>query len=246
MPLPVWNILVIDDEPAFRKTLRKSLAAAGHNVEEACSGGYAVDMLSHSSFDFLLLDLNMPGMGGTATCKMIRSMSPHIGIVILSVRDTEQDRVALLDAGADDYLTKPFGLRELLARLHAIHRRIFAQAEEEPEVLRAGDLQMDLQGHSVWLAGEALHLTPKEFALLAYLMKHPGRPVTHTTLLRTIWGPDYSNESHYLRSYVKTLRKKIETDPAKPEYILTEPRIGYRFCNPAVADFPAAQSEVSV
>jgi two-component system KDP operon response regulator KdpE len=240
MSLPVWNILVVDDEPTFRKTLRKSLTVGGHRVEEACSGGDAVDILSHSAFHFALLDLNMPGMGGMTTCRMIRSINPRIGIVVLSVRDAEQDRVAALDAGADDYLTKPFGLRELIARLHAIHRRIQTEKEEEPELLKAGDLQMDLQGHSVWRAGEALHLTPKEFELLAFLMKNQGRPVAHTTLLRTIWGPNYGNESHYLRSYVKTLRKKIEADPARPEYILTEPRVGYRFCGPAAGDFTAS------
>jgi two-component system KDP operon response regulator KdpE len=245
MPLPVWSILVVDDEPTFRKTLRKSLTAGGHGVKEACSGGDAVDMLSHSAFQFVLLDLNMPGMGGMTTCKMIRSINPHIGIVVLSVRDAEQDRVAALDAGADDYLTKPFGLRELIARLHAIHRRVQPVSEEEPEVLKAGDLRMDLHGHSVWRAGEPLHLTPKEFELLAFLMKHQGRPVAHTTLLRTIWGANYGNESHYLRSYVKTLRKKIEADPARPEYILTEPRIGYRFRDPAAADVLASPFEFS-
>jgi two-component system KDP operon response regulator KdpE len=229
----------------FRKTLCRSLVAAGHSAEEACSGGDAVEMLSHSAFQFVLLDLNMPGMGGMTTCGMIRSINPRIGIVVLSVRDAEQDRVAALDAGADDYLSKPFGLRELIARLCAIDRRIHSAREEEHAVLKAADLQMDLQGHSVWRAGEALHLTPKEFELLAFLMRNQGRPVAHTTLLRTIWGPNYGNESHYLRSYIKTLRKKIEVNPARPEYILTEPRIGYRFRNPAAADSVASQAEIS-
>jgi two-component system KDP operon response regulator KdpE len=202
-------------------------------------------MLSHSAFQFVLLDLNMPGMGGITTCQMIRSMMPHTGIIVLSVRDTEQDRVAALDAGADDYLTKPFGLRELIARLHAIYRRMQHEREEAVEVMEAGDLRLDLDGHSVWLAGVALHLTPKEFELLAFLMRHQGRPVAHTTLLRTIWGPDYGNESHYLRSYVKALRKKIEADPARPEYILTEPRVGYRFQNPVTASLLVSQPEIS-
>jgi len=245
MSAHVWSILVVDDEPMFRKTLCRSLAAAGHHMVEACSGGDAVDMLSHSAFQFVLLDLNMPGMGGMTTCGMIRSIHSRIGIVVLSVRDAEQDRVAALDAGADDYLSKPFGLRELIARLSAIDRRIHSEREEEPAVLKAGELQMDLQGHSVWRAGEALHLTPKEFELLAFLMKNQGRPVAHTTLLRTIWGANYGNESHYLRSYIKTLRKKIEADPARPEYILTEPRVGYRFRNPAAADLFASEPEVS-
>jgi two-component system, OmpR family, KDP operon response regulator KdpE len=177
---------------------------------------------------------------------MIRSIAPRIGIIVLSVRDAERDRVAALDAGADDYLTKPFGLSELIARLHAIYRRMQTNSEEEPGVLKAGDLQMDLSGHSVWLAGTALPLTPKEFELLALLMKNRDRTVANATLLRSIWGPEYGNESHYLRSYVKALRKKIEVDPAKPEYILTEPRIGYRFRNPADGSAMPSQLEDSI
>src|ERR1700731_4037714 len=243
MSVPSWSILLVDDEPAFRKTLCKSLAVAGHTVEEASSGGEAVDKLADSSFQFVLLDLNMPGMCGLTTCRVIRSIAPRLGIVILSVRDTEQDRIAALNAGADDYLTKPFGLRELIARLNAISRRIQTEPADEPEVLRAGELEMDLHGHSVRRSGEALHLTPKEFELLAFLMKNEGSPVAHTTLLRTIWGPNYGNESHYLRSYVKALRKKIEVDPARPAYILTEPRIGYRFTNPIVEAEPLADTD---
>lgn len=245
MSFPSWSILIVDDEPAFRKTLRKSLAVGGHTVEEACSGGEAVDKLAHSSFQFVLLDLNMPGMCGLTTCSVIRSIAPRLGIVILSVRDIEQDRIAALNAGADDYLTKPFGLRELIARLNAISRRIQPEPADEPEVLRAGELEMDLHGHSVRRSGEALHLTPKEFELLAFLMKNEGSPVAHTTLLRTIWGPNYGNESHYLRSYVKALRKKIEVDPARPAYILTEPRIGYRFTNPIAEDESLADTDLT-
>jgi two-component system KDP operon response regulator KdpE len=247
MKPPVWSILIVDDEPAFRKTLRKSLTAAGHSVREASSGGDAADMLSGTSFQFVLLDLNMPGMGGVTTCRMIRSIAPHVGIVVLSVRNAEQDRVGALDAGADDYLTKPFGLSELLARLGAIHRRAQTGIEAEPELLKAGDLQMDLIGHSVWLAGKAIHLTPKEFELLAFLMKNEGRLVAHTTLLRKVWGPDYGNESHYLRSYIKALRQKVEVDPAQPQYILTVPRVGYRFRNPAnplVSQSEASEAEI--
>jgi two-component system KDP operon response regulator KdpE len=245
MKPPVWSILIVDDEPAFRRTLRRSLTAAGHTVEEASSGGDAADMLSRSSFQFVLLDLNMPGMGGMVACRMIRSIDPHIGIVVLSVRNAEQDRIAALDVGADDYLAKPFGLGELIARLNAIHRRAQRGSEEELEVLKAGDLQMDLPGHSVSLAGKAIHLTPKEFELLAFLMKNEGRLVAHTTLLRAVWGPDYGNESHYLRSYIKALRQKVEVDPAQPQYILTEPRVGYRFRNPADTDPLVSQSEAS-
>jgi two-component system KDP operon response regulator KdpE len=240
MSLSAWSILIVDDEPSFRKTLRKSLVAGGHSVEEACTGGDAVDILSRSSFQFVLLDLNMPGMSGMTACRMIRSIAPRVGIVVLSVRNAEQDRVMALDAGADDFLTKPFGLSELIARLGAIHRRAQIGSEAEPEILRGGDLQMDLPAHSVWRSGKPIHLTPKEFELLAFLMKNQGRPVAHVILLRAIWGPTYGNESHYLRHYIKALREKIEYNPASPEYILTEPRIGYRFRGPEDAGSSAA------
>jgi two-component system KDP operon response regulator KdpE len=243
MPVAVWRILIVDDEPAFRKTLSRSLLAGGHQVEEASSGGDAVDTLSREPCEFVLLDLNMPGMGGLTTCRLIRSIAPRVGIVVLSVRNAEKDRVAALDAGADDYLTKPFGLSELLARLGAIHRRAQTGTETAHEILRAGDLEMDLPGHSVWRAGKAIHLTPKEFELLAFLMKNEGRPVPHLTLLRAIWGPTYGNESHYLRTYIKALRDKIEANPSTPEYIVTEPRIGYRFRNPESAESALGPSE---
>jgi two-component system KDP operon response regulator KdpE len=246
MSAPVWKILIVDDEPTFRKTLRRSLLAGGHSVEEASSGGDAVDIISSSPIEFVLLDLNMPGMGGLTTCRMIRSIAPHVGIVVLSVRNAEKDRVAALDAGADDYLAKPFGLNELIARLGAIHRRAQTAIEAEQEVLKAGDLEMNLAAHSVWRAGKAIHLTPKEFELLAFLMKNKGRAVAHVTLLRAIWGPTYGNESHYLRTYVKALREKIEANPASPQYIVTEPRIGYRFRDPEEADSAGDSSEPSI
>jgi len=236
MSAAVWKILIVDDEPAFRKTLRRSLLAGGHSVEEASSGGDAVDIISSSPFQFVLLDLNMPGMGGLTTCRMIRSIAPHVGIVVLSVRNAEKDVVAALDAGADDYLAKPFGLSELIARLGAIHRRAQTGIDADEEVLKAGDLEMNLPAHSLRHAGKAIHLTPKEFELLAFLMKNKGRPVAHVTLLRAIWGPTYGNESHYLRTYVKALREKIEANPASPQCIVTEPRIGYRLRDPEAAE----------
>ena len=246
MPSTVWKILIVDDEPAFRKTLRKSLLVGGHSVEEASSGGDAVDIVSSTPFEFVLLDLNMPGMGGLTTCRMIRSIAPRVGIVVLSVRNAEKDRVAALDAGADDYLTKPFGLNELIARLGAIHRRAHIGIEAEQEVLKAGELEMNLAAHSVWRAGKAIHLTPKEFELLAFLMKNKGRAVAHVTLLRAIWGPTYGNESHYLRTYVKALREKIEVSPTNPQYIVTEPRIGYRFRDPEAVESAGDPSERSI
>jgi two-component system KDP operon response regulator KdpE len=242
----VWSILVVDDEPVFRKTLQKSLAAGGHNVDGVSSGGDAVDLLSQASFEFVLLDLNMPGMGGLLTCRMIRTIAPRTGIVVLSVRNEERDRVEALDAGADDYLTKPFGLSELAARLGAIHRRVQTEVEPEAETLKYGEVEMDLPAHLVWRAGKTIHLTPKEFEILAYLMKHEGHPVSHVTLLRTIWGPAYGDEAQYLRNYVRALREKLETNPERPRYIVTEPRIGYRFCNPENADIAADAWERAV
>ena len=193
-----------------------------------------------------MLFRSMPGMGGLTTCRMIRSIAPRVGIVVLSVRNAEKDRVAALDAGADDYLTKPFGLNELIARLGAIHRRAHIGIEAEQEVLKAGELEMNLPAHSVWRAGKAIHLTPKEFELLAFLMKNKGRAVAHVTLLRAIWGPTYGNESHYLRTYVKALREKIEVNPTNPQYIVTEPRIGYRFRDPEAVESAGDPSERSI
>jgi two-component system, OmpR family, KDP operon response regulator KdpE len=232
MPRPVWNILIVDDEPTSRRKLWRFFTVAGHNAEETASVSNAMDRLLLSCFQFVLLDLDIPGMCATNTCGMIRSINPRIGLITLSTRNSEQDRIATLEAGADYYLTKPLGLQELIARLYAIHRRVRTGNDEELEVLNAGELQMDFHRHSVRRAGEVLRLNPKEFNLLALLMKHQGHTVTSTRLLRTIWGPSHGDESEYLKSYIKTLRKKIEADPAKPKYILTERRVGYRFCDP--------------
>lgn len=239
MPLPVWTILVVDHEPVPRKKLCGFLAVGGHNVEEAGDINDAMDRILRSNLQFVLLDLDIPGIDATSICRMIRSISPHIGLLLFSMCNSEQHRVAAFEAGADCYLAKPLGLYELMARFHAIHRRVPTRSEESI-MLHAGELQMDLHGHSVRRAGEELHLNPKEFELLAVLMKHQDSTVAHATLLRTIWGPPYVNESDYLKSYIKTLRKKIEVDPANPKYILTEPRAGYRFCTP-VTDSPASE-----
>jgi two-component system KDP operon response regulator KdpE len=227
------HVLVVDDEPALRKVFRTSLAASGFVIEEARSGEEAVDILPHHPFDLVLLDINMPGIGGVAACREIRALAPKVGILMVTVRDAENDMVRALEAGADDYVTKPVRFRELVARMRAVLRRLEADSATQPTVIRIADLEMDFERHSLRKTGDLIHLTPTEFDLLALLMRNHGAPVTHAKLLRTIWGPEYGTELDYLRSYVRTLRKKIEDDPASPKYILTEPWVGYRFCDPS-------------
>jgi two-component system KDP operon response regulator KdpE len=242
MPSQQSSVLVVDDEPALRKALRASLTASGFTVEEARDGEEAVGTVQRHSFDLILLDINMPGIGGIDACRRIRGISPHAGIVMVTVRDLEDDKVRALEAGADDYVTKPFKLRELTARLRAVLRRTRLHDAAELEVLKAGSLEIDCKQRLLRRDGEEVHLSPTEFALLALMMKNQGAPLTHVKLLRTIWGPEYGGELEYLRSYVRMLRKKIEKDPANPEYILTEPWVGYRFRNPSDPDSPTVET----
>jgi two-component system KDP operon response regulator KdpE len=212
--------------------LQTSLTARGFSVEEAGGAEQAIDMVPDAGFDLVLLDINMPGMGGIGACRRIRTLMPHIGIVMVTVRDAEHDMVQALEAGADDYITKPIRFGELVARLHAVLRRTVAE-ETPATTLQAGNLDIDFERRIFRRAGEVVHLTPKEFDLLALLMRNQGMPLTHAKLLRKVWGPEYGKELEYLRSYMKTLRKKIEEDPARPKFILTEPWVGYRFHNPS-------------
>ena len=237
------NALVVDDEPSFRRVLRTSLATSGFAIEEARSGEEAVAILGRSDFDLVLLDVNMPGMGGVEACREIRAHMPEIGIVMVTVQDAESEIVKALEAGADDYVTKPIRFRELVARLRAVIRRLRIDDASEPTLLQAGDLELDINRHLLYRQGEVVHLTPTEFELLALLMRNHGVPVTHAKLLRSVWGPEYGTELEYLRSFVKTLRQKLEDDPAKPKYIVTEPWVGYRFCNPLDGS-PAAPGDV--
>jgi two-component system, OmpR family, KDP operon response regulator KdpE len=234
------NALLVDDEPSFRRALRTSLAASGFAVEEAPSGEDAIAILAQRPFDLMLLDMNMPGAGGVETCREVRAFLPRIGIVMITVRDSEGDMVKALEAGADGYLTKPVRFRELVARLRAVSRRLQAEDAAELLVLRVGDLELDVNRRLLYRGGEFVHLTPTEFHLLALLMRNQGCLVTHAQLLRSIWGPEYGTELDYLRSYVKALRKKIEENPARPKYLLTEPWVGYRLCNPSQA-YPAVR-----
>ena len=236
------SILVVDDETSLRHALRTSLEASGFAVEEARTGEEAVEFAREHSFDLVLLDINMRGISGVEACRRIRGFAPQTGIVMVTVRDSEDDKVRALEAGADDYITKPFLLRELVARLRAVLRRTHADDGSSQSVLHAGSLEMDLDRHILRRANEEIHLSPKEFELLAFLMKNQDVPLTHVKLLRAIWGAEYGGELEYLRSYIRMLRKKIEDDPAKPDYILTEPWLGYRFHNPSDPDSPKPQS----
>lgn len=238
-----FKVLVVDDEAALRKVIRASLAASGFDVQEAGTGKEALKAFEQNAFDLVLLDVSMPGMSGVEACREIRQMAPRTGIVMVTVRDAEEDKVLALEAGADDYVTKPFQFRELIARLRAVLRRTHINGASEAKILEAGNLKMDLDRRLVFRGGEEIRLSPKEFDLLAFMMKHQGAPLTHLNLLRAVWGPDYGGELEYLRTYVRMIRKKIEDDPARPEYILTEPWVGYRFRNPSDPDQPGAPVE---
>ena len=248
MSQPSVSVLVVDDESPLRKALRGSLSAAGFTVDEARSGEEAVNAVQQTSFDVVLLDMNMPGIGGLEACRRIRDLRPNAGIVMVTVRDAEDDKVSALEAGADDYVTKPFQLRELIARLRAVLRRTqLGGAKEDEEVLRVGDLVVNLKRRSLMRSGKAVRLSPKEFDLLTLMMQNKDLPLTHVKMLRTIWGPEYGGELEYLRTYIRMLRKKIEDNPDKPVYILTEPWVGYRFCDPqdseAAIENPAAEGQ---
>lgn len=232
MPQEPVKIIVVDDEPFVRRALRVGLAAAGYIVEESGTGDEAIVFLRRSPVDLVLLDINMPGMSGVETCRRIRALLPRAGIVMITVRDSEESKIEALEAGADDYVMKPFHLRELVARLRAVARRTKIEAPEPNHVLRAGDVEVDLERRTLKKAGEPVHVSPTEFKLLAYLMERRDVPVAHSTLLQAIWGPEYGSELEYLRTYIRTLRRKIEDDPSRPEYLVTEPWLGYRFRDP--------------
>jgi two-component system KDP operon response regulator KdpE len=226
------RILVVDDEPQIRRVLKTTLATQGYEVFAARTGEEALIAIREQRFDLVLLDMNMPGMGGLATCEEIRSGS-DVAIIMLTVRNSEQDKVAALDAGADDYVTKPFGIPELCARIRAALRRLSALQAAEGPTIQLDGVEIDLRERRVRRAGQVLRLTPKEFDVLQYLVANPRTPIPHARLLQAVWGPDYGNEVEYLRFFVNQLRKKIEPDPAHPRYLLTEPWVGYRFEPPA-------------
>jgi two-component system KDP operon response regulator KdpE len=225
------KILVVDDDPQIRRVVRVILVGEGYEVVEARSGDAALLKFREFLPDLVLLDLNMPGMNGLETCRALRETS-DVPIIFLTVRREEDQKVEALDAGADDYVTKPFGKRELVARIRAALRRSPSFAITGPNTFVSGDLEIDFEARKIRSGKNAVRLTPKEFDLLRYLVSHAGKPVPHRELLQAVWGPDYGDQSDYLRVFITHLRKKIEPHPAKPQYILTEPWIGYRFAGP--------------
>jgi two-component system, OmpR family, KDP operon response regulator KdpE len=219
------NILVVDDEKPIRRFLRASLQGHGYTVFEASSGQEAIQEATGHRPDVIILDLGLPDMDGTELTRQLREWT-KVPIIVLSVRDHESDKIAALDAGADDYLTKPFGVGELMARIRVNLRRA-VKTEDEP-VFEIGGLQVDLSHRLVKVNGKAVDLTPNEYDILRLLVHNPGKVLTHRQILHEIWGSGYETESHLLRVNISNLRHKIEADPNRPEYILTEPGVGYR------------------
>ena len=226
------RILVVDDEPQIRRVMRTTLVAQGYEVADARSGEDALEIIRAERFDLVLLDINLPGISGIATCREIRTTS-DLAVIMMTVRNGQKDKVEALDAGADDYVTKPFGMSEMLARIRAALRRTNFHSESGVTTVHLGDVEIDFQARQVIAHGEPVRLTSKEFDLLSYLASHPNRTVPHRELLQAVWGPDYGDEQEYLHVFVNRLRKKIERSSKNPKYILTEPWVGYRLELPA-------------
>jgi len=235
------RILVVDDESAIRRALRPPLVELGFQVSEASRGEEALQLLRATAFDAVLLDVNMPGIGGVETLRRIRVFAPRLPILMLTVRDKEEEKVEALDLGADDYVTKPFSTRELIARVRAAIRRVKAPARAEDAPIEIGEVRLDPVKRSVTKRGQAVHLTRKEFDILHCLMIRAGRVVTYARLLTAVWGAECREEVEYLRTFVRQLRKKIEDDPSNPVYVLTDVYVGYRF-----ADAQMFQEEAAV
>jgi two-component system KDP operon response regulator KdpE len=231
MNLPAIRILVVDDESAIRRALRAPLLELGFQVGEATRGEEALQLLRAAIYDVVLLDVNMPGIGGVETLRRIRAFAPRLPILMLTVRDQEEDKVLALDSGADDYVTKPFSTRELIARIRAAVRRVKAPIRNEDAPIEIGEVRLEPQKRVVTKRGQPMHLTRKEFDILHCLMSRAGRVVTYAKLLAAVWGADCREEVEYLRTFVRQLRKKIEDDPSNPIYLLTDVYVGYRFAD---------------
>jgi len=228
---PVIQILIVDDEPAIRRALRAPLIELGFQVAEASRGEEALQAMRAATYDIVLLDVNMPGLGGIETLRRIRAFAPRLPVLMLTVRDQEEDKVEALDMGADDYVTKPFSTRELIARIRTAVRRVRTPARAEDAPIGIGEIHLDPAKRRVTRRGEVIRLTRKEFDILHCLMSRAGRVVTYAKLLTAVWGADSRDEVEYLRTFVRQLRRKIEDDPSNPIYLLTDVSLGYRFAD---------------
>ena len=228
---PPISVLVVDDEPAIRRALRPPLVELGFHVAEASRGEEALQALRATSYDAVLLDINMPGIGGIETLRRIRVFAPRLPVLMLTVRDQEEDKVEALDLGADDYVTKPFSTRELIARMRSAVRRVRAPVRPEDAPIEVGEIKLEPVKRRVTKRGAPIRLTRKEFDILYCLMSRAGRVVTYAKLLTAVWGVECREEVEYLRTFVRQLRKKIEDDPSNPLYLLTDVYVGYRFAD---------------
>jgi two-component system KDP operon response regulator KdpE len=227
------KVLIVDDEPAVRRALHTTLFTVGFDIGEAASGEEAIALCRIIKYDAVLLDINMSGKSGIEACAELRKMHPRLAILMISVNEDEERKVQALEAGADDYVTKPFHMRELTARIRAALRRARTTASDVEGSIAIGDLTLHPARRLVQISGTTIHLTPKEFDLLHYLMSHPGLPITHARLLHAVWGAEYVSQVEYLRTFVRQLRKKLGDDAANPRYLRTDSHVGYRFADPS-------------
>jgi two-component system KDP operon response regulator KdpE len=237
------RILLVDDESAIRRALRPPLMELGFQVVEAWRGEEAIQMLRAGGFDVVLLDVNMPGIGGIETLRRIRTFAPRLPILMLTVRDAEAEKVEALELGADDYVTKPFSTRELVARIRTAVRRVQAPVRAEDAPIEIGEICLEPMKRTVTKRGQPVHLTRKEFDILHCLMSRAGQVVTYARLLTAVWGADCREEVEYLRTFVRQLRKKIEDDPSNPLYLLTDVYVGYRFTDAQMFSGETAEAE---
>ena len=225
------HVLVVDDDPQIRRVMRTTLDAKGYEVEEAGSGERALELVQSQKYDLIILDINLPGKSGVETCREVHSFSP-VPVIMLTVREASEDKIEALDAGACDYVTKPFAMGELLARIRAVLRRTPSVAVSGVTHIRLDDVEVNFESRRVIVAGKPVRLTSKEFDLLLYLATHRNRTVSHRELLREVWGSEHVDERKYLRVFINRLRKKIEASPREPKFLLTEPFVGYRLQTP--------------
>ena len=230
--MKVARILVVDDEPQLRRVMKAALTKQGYIVEDARSGEVALEKIREERYDLIILDRNMPGIGGVEACRSIREHS-DVRIIMLTIRKDEPDRIEALDAGADDYVTKPFRMPELLARIRATLRRAPMAPRQGTQRITFDGITVDLDSHHVSTHGTDVRLTPKQFEVLNYLIANANVSIPHAKILQAVWGPDYGDEVEYLHVVVNQIRKKIEPNPARPRYIVTEPWLGYRFQLPS-------------